>query len=156
VTANVVSLPPCKYSLSANALNFGVLPNYGSSDRTVTLHNEGTAAGDTWLIYAAQRDPYFNSFILPTFPGQTVELEPGQNLEVRVRGSGTPPPIPFVYPVSNKVTLQLSSDVAPNPTIPVSGHITPDCLTITPSAPDFGSAKVGCSKAERALELYGR
>jgi hypothetical protein len=155
VTADVLLLPPCTYSLTPTALNFGLVaaPNY--RDQAFTFKNLGANAGELCLVSGVDlvsgSDPVFS---LPAGAIATKEVEPGESLVVTARAwpQGATPTT--VTTVTGAVRLYISSPATPERTVLLSATLAPSCLTVSPDDLDFGTVKVGCRSATRTFSLY--
>lgn len=155
VTANVQVYPPCNYSVSENALEFGLVTPPHQMLRELTVRNLGTAAGDICLLssldLAPGSDPVFELIDGPIFG---LELGPGDSVRVplRVRPTATPPST--LTHATGQLAIHLNNTSAPLRLIPLSATWGIGCLTVWPQTFDFGKVTVGCSSPARTFSVY--
>ena len=155
LSADVVQLPPCQYTVEPTQLQFGLIQPPDYRDLSFVVKNLGTGAGDICLLsgldLAADSHPDFS---LPNGPIDQLELRPGaiETVVVRVHPKGQEPSA--VTHISGAVDLYMSSPDRPHAQVALSAQIAKSCLTIAPDELEFGTVQVGCSSATRGFSIY--
>lgn len=167
VHALAVDVPPCDLEVSPIALQFGVVAPPAIRDLGFTLRNRKTAPGEFCLLTGLELlpeagtptgfPPVFqlpNDFTSPSQPLNEYELQPGETKQIRVRAwpQGLLPPLPVR--VTGAVGFNVADLVDPERQLTLTATIATACLTISPSALDFGTVKAVCSSPDRQFELY--
>ncbi|MBK7858466.1 MAG: choice-of-anchor D domain-containing protein [Archangiaceae bacterium] len=155
IKAQSVELPPCNYSVTPTALNFGLVTPPQFRDLSFQIKNLGSNAGDTCLITHLEMKPGSDQiFTLPAGELDQVELQPGgvQNVAVRAWPMGNASAT--VQQVMGAVSFGISSPTQPLRDVALSASIATACLTITPSDLDFGTVKKNCSSPARVFNIY--
>ncbi len=155
VSADVVVLPPCQYTVTPTQLSFGLIqpPNY--RDLSFVVTNVGTGAGDVCLLssldLAAESDVAFS---LPNGPIDQLQLDPGgsETVVVRVHPKGQTPSA--VTNISGAVDFYMSSPNRPQAQVSLNAQVAQSCLTVAPDVLEFGTVQVGCSSATRSFNIY--
>ncbi len=153
ITADVVSLPPCEYSVTPSVLNFGLVSPPNQKELRFTVRNLGLTPGSTCLLSDLDVGPGSSAqFDLPEGPVASKELQPGEAYEVRAR---VWPKEAAVNPqLSGRLELYLSSPTQPKATVQLQAMVGNACLTIAPDDVDFGTLQRGCASATRTFALY--
>jgi len=159
VTVNVkgqsVELPPCNYTLTPTALNFGLVtpPNY--RDLAFTIRNDGANMNETCLITHVGMKPGSDAiFTLPGGELDQIELQPGQTQSVTVRAWPTGSASTTVQQIMGAVTFGISDPNMPLREVPLSASIATSCLAITPNDLNFGTVKKNCNSPRRNFSIY--
>lgn len=155
ITADAVILPPCNYSATPVALNFGLVTPPSYRDLTFAVTNLGMNAGETCLMsnleVAAGSDP---SFSLPAGTVAARELMPGETIMVTVRSWPQGQVPATVTSVNGQAQFFMSSPTNPQKLIALSATIANGCLTIAPNDVDFGTVQKGCNSLTRTFSVY--
>jgi hypothetical protein len=123
VTAEVVLLPPCNYSVSPANLDFGSMPSFAAKDLAFTITNNGQNAGDVCLVsnvaLAASSSPAFS-----VIDGgvDSKELQAQESLAVIVRTSFDGG---FSGPNAGSVGFTMSSPTNPKHGVPLTAEAVP-------------------------------
>ncbi|MBI3184903.1 MAG: choice-of-anchor D domain-containing protein [Myxococcales bacterium] len=155
VTADVVQLPPCQYSVAPTALNFGLVtpPNY--RDLTFTIKNLGLNPAEICLVsnldLGAGSDPAFS---LPAGPVSSKELQPGESMQVLLRASPQGPVPTAITPAKGTAEFFASSPTVPQRIIPLEAAVAGSCLSISPDDLDFGTVQKGCNSQTQGFAIY--
>lgn len=152
LSANAVDLPPCTYSVSPTALNFGLVspPNY--RDLTVTVVNTG--ANDCHLTnvdFAADTDPAYS---LPAGMISEKILAANEAHTFTVRSWPQVPPGGNVTNLAGALNLFFNSPTQPQTVVSLQTTLLESCLTIAPNDVDFGTVGLGCNSATRTFTVY--
>jgi hypothetical protein len=155
ISAHSVDVPPCNYTVSPTALNFGLISPPDHRDLGFTIKNNGTQAGEICLLSGLSMGTGSHAFF--SISGGSVdwyEMAPNEQLQVlvRVHPQGMPPS--GVTNISGTVDFFMSSPLKPQTTVTLSAQLALPCLTIAPSPFDFGTVPVGCSAPTRTFSVY--
>lgn len=150
LSATYVQLPPCNYTVTPLALDFGVVSAPAVGNLGVTIHNNGTGAGDLCLITGVALGPGTGpGFSLPVSIANSLTLAPGQSFDLPVQF--TPKPSSVLSQQSGALTFFVSSMVVPFVSVPLVATEGDGCLVLTPLQQNFGSVGLGCGAATRSF-----
>ena len=158
VSANAVMLPPCDVEITPIALQFGIVSPPSIKDLGFSIRNR---LSDVCLLSNLQLLPELGTppgmpavFSLPGGPINELELMGNETKQVMVRAwpQGQLPSVPAQ--VTGKVSFNLASPIAPLAEVALSATIANSCLTISPSALDFGTVKKDCNSPNRNFQIY--
>ncbi len=161
VTANSVMLPPCDVEITPIALQFGIVSPPAIKDLAFSIRNRLTGPNDLCLMSNLQLGPETGTpagmpavFTLPGGPQNEIELMPGETKQFVVRAwpQGQLPPTPAQ--VAGKVMFNVAHDTLPAREVALAATIANSCLTIAPSALDFGTVKKDCNSETRNFQIY--
>jgi hypothetical protein len=155
ISANSVDVPPCNYTVSPTALNFGLISPPDYRDLGFSIKNNGTQAGEICLLSGLARGNGTHTFFsLPQGDIETYEMAPNEQLQVlvRVHPQGMTPS--GVTNIEGTVDFFMSSPLKPQTTVKLDAQLAPSCLTIAPDELDFGTVQVGCSSVTRTFSVY--
>ncbi len=149
VTAEVLSLPACMYSVSPASLDFGLVPPGAAREQTVTIRNTGTSSCVISDVRLATGAPA--GFSVEAVPSSVVLA--GATLPVRVRLAPDAAATAVLTSVSTGLQFQVS---APSPlvTVPITAQLGTECLIFSAHALDFGNIQLGCRSPTRTVTLY--
>lgn len=144
-----VNLPPCNYSLSPMAVNFGIVQVLRTTTQGVRVKNEGT---DACLLndieVAAGSSPTFR--VLDNGEPLTgIMLAPGETKTILVEFTPSREGAEV-----GTLTFYISDPSNPNPTVDLRGVGSASALLITPNELDFGLIAPGCSTRDREVTIY--
>ncbi|MFZ5469333.1 MAG: choice-of-anchor D domain-containing protein [Myxococcota bacterium] len=155
VTADAVLLPPCNYSVSPTALNFGLVTPPSYRDLTFTIKNLGQNAGETCLLsnldVAAGTDPVYS---LPAGTVASRELQPQESMVVTVRAWPQGQVPAAITNATGQVEFFMSSPTQPQKLVSLTSAIANGCLTIAPNDLDFGTVQRGCNSLTKTFSIY--
>lgn len=155
VKAQSLELPPCNYSVTPTALNFGLVTPPQYRDLSFQIKNLGMNSNEVCLLTHLELKAGSNPiFTLPGGELDQIELQPGglQNVTVRAWPMGNASAT--VQQVMGNVTFGISSPSMPQRDVALSASIATACLTITPNDLDFGTVKKNCSSPRRVFNIY--
>lgn len=146
VGATAVDLPPCAALVGPTELDFGEVEQGRSLGRALEIENLGAA------------DCLITSVELESADGTFRLLEPLTTSRRLAPGRVTTVPID-VWPTAaqgfaGRVTVGLSSSVAPLVEIPLRAAGAQGLPLLSPTELDFGAAPLGCMTMERTATLY--
>ena len=151
VTARPVALPPCQFSVTPPAIDFGSLelgePGVRAPVRVCNLAPP-TATADRCLLHSFSMSGV--GFASQQLPQSVVELGPQQCLAFDVRATGTAPDGAHL----GQLEFSVSSPSRPRVTIPLTMDVGSKCLTIAPV--DFGLVAASCSAAPQVVRILNR
>ncbi len=142
-----VDLPPCNYTVTPMAMNFGIVQVLHSTTQGFRIENTGT--NPCLLNDIAVTPDSAAAFTLAAGPETGIMLPPGGEKTVVVQyipareGSDT-----------GKVGFYISNPANPNPEIALRGTGSNSALLITPNELNFGRVGVNCATRERAITIY--
>jgi hypothetical protein len=144
--ATAVDLPPCAALVGPTELDFGEVEQGRSLGRALEIENLGAA------------DCLITSVELESADGTFRLLEPLTTSRRLAPGRVTTVPID-VWPTAaqgfaGRVTVGLSSSVAPLVEIPLRAAGAQGLPLLSPTELDFGAAPLGCMTMERTATLY--
>ncbi len=151
IRAQALVVPPCDYSVTPTALDFGMVASGATRDLDVTVKNRGTHSSDVCLMSA----PFVTGTGFSLVGAVSAQpLQPGTSRVMRVRFSpqGTAPPTPT--PVTGTLTFSMSNPNLSAPVVSLTATTGPSCLSIVPNRVDFGTIAKACNSATRTLQLY--
>ncbi len=155
INALAEELPPCNYTVSPTALNFGLISPPDYRDLGFTIKNNGTAPNEVCLLSGLSKVAGGHAFFgLPGGNIESYDLAPQEQLEVlvRVQPTGTTPT--GVTAITADVEFFMSSILKPQTVVNLSAQLAPACLTIAPDELDYGTVEVGCSSVTRTFSVY--
>jgi len=153
VRAHSVELPPCSYTLTPVALDFGLVTE--PRELSFEIRNNGANMNESCLITTIDLAPGSSGvFQLPGGPIHQVELGPGQSRRVTVRAA----PLASVGPqtVTGSVVFGISDPSAAVRAVPLGARLGEGCLVISPPAADFGTVRTTCRSPERTFTAFNR
>jgi len=147
-------VPPCDYELlpaASPGLQFGVVSRGRSARLSFGLRNVGVADCVVGKVDLANAAP--GPFSLPAGPVYGQTLHPAERLVVEVDFS---PPGTAAGGVdyTAEVEVDMSSTRAPVQMMQLSGRGAEVCLSITPTAVDFGVVEPLCETNSRTFTVY--
>ncbi len=161
VTANSVMLPPCTVEITPIALAFGIVSPPQVKDLGFSIRNTLTGPNDLCLMSNLQLLSESGTpvgmpavFSLPGGNVDELELMPGETRQIMVRAwpQGMLPSTPAQ--VVGGVAFNLADPIQPQRSVALSATIANSCLTISPSALDFGVVKKDCNSPNRNFQIY--
>lgn len=151
VTARPVALPPCQFSVTPSAIDFGALelgePGVRAPVQVCNLAPPAATADRCLLHSFSMSGVGFSSQQLPQ---SVVDLGPQQCLSFDVRATGAAPDGAH----AGQLEFSVSSPSRPRVTIPLTMDVGSKCLTIAPV--DFGLVAAGCSAAPQSVRILNR
>ena len=155
VNALAEELPPCNYTVSPTALNFGLISPPDYRDLGFSIKNNGTAPNEICLLSGLSKVAGGHAFFaLPAGNIESYELAPQEQLEVLVRVQPTGNTPSGVTAINAEVEFFMSSLLKPHTVVALSAQLAPSCLTIAPDELDYGTVQVGCSSVTRTFSVY--
>mgnify|MGYP002349552423 CR=1 FL=1 len=159
VRANAVELAPCDVSIAPSPVHFGIVTPPSIKDLAFSIHNNSQT--DECLIANLQLGTETGTpagqpsiFTLPGGEVTEIALAPQATRQIFVRAwpQGTPPQLPSQ--VTGKVVFNVAHPDMPLREVPLVATVGTSCLTIAPSAVNFGSVKVGCYSQTKVIDIY--
>ncbi len=159
IKAKAEPLQPCDITIAPSPLHFGILTPPQIKDLAFSIRNNSTE--HMCVLSNLKLGPETGTpaespavFSLPGGEVQELELQPGASEQFFVRAwpQGTPPDVPVQ--VQGKVTFEAAHPDQPQREVVLAGAVGNSCLTIAPSAVNFGTVKVGCYSQIRSFEVY--
>ncbi len=155
VSADVVVLPPCNYSVTPTALNFGLVTPPSYKDLSFTVKNLGQNQGDICLLSGLDIQAGSDAvFSLPAGRVDSKELQPNESFTVTVRAWPQGQASQTVTNVTGNVEFFMSSPTQPQKVVNLAASIALGCLSIAPSDLDFGTVQKGCNSSTRTFNIY--
>lgn len=145
VRAESVDLPPCQYSVTPTALNFGLLQDPAGRELSFVFKNLGVNPGEDCLISTLEL--HAGSSPLFTLPGgsqSSVRVGPGQSLRVPVRAQPPASAGPALGSHVASVRLYVSSLTAAVRDVAATAQTGQGCLYVSPATLDFGDVTQAC------------
>lgn len=155
IRADAKKYPPCNYTVTPTAMNFGLVTPPDYKDLSFAIKNIGTGATELCLLsnvdIKSGSDPIFT---LPAGPIFDKEMQPGEVVNVLVRAwpQGTLPAT--VTQATGAVSFQINNPTTPTRDVSLTAAIAQSCLTISPDDLDFGTVQKDCSSATRTFSIY--
>ena len=155
INALAEELPPCNYTVSPTALNFGLISPPDYRDLGFSIKNNGTAPNEICLLSGLSKVAGGHAFFgLPAGNIESYEMAPQEQLEVLVRVQPTGMTPSGVTQITAQVEFFMSSLLKPQTVVNLTAQLAPSCLTIAPDELDYGTVQVGCSSVTRTFSVY--
>lgn len=143
VSGHGVELPPCRYSLDSNTLDFASSHRERSIRRGLTIHNLGNSTCLVRARLAPESDPVFAVASPSPFE---IAASSSHVLEV-VFAAPTP------GPYAGELELSLSTPGQAPERVSLTAQVVDSGPILAPREVDFGSAETGCSRLTRTVRV---
>ncbi len=142
-----VDLPPCSYTVTPMAVNFGIVQVLRATSQGVRITNTGT---NDCLVNDIEIAPGSSSaFGLADGVETGIIVPPGGEKNVIVEYT---PPMNGID--DGLMSFYISDPTNSNPEVMLHGVGSDSALLITPNEIDFGQIGVGCSTRQREITVY--
>jgi len=139
-------LPPCNYVVEPASLRFGAVLKGAKATLVSRLRNVGA---DECVFSSVALAPGTDTvFSQPGGPIGVATVAPGESLAVPVAFDARQ-----VGSFGGAVGFWVSNPADPQGTIPITATTIDGCLTVNPSAVDFGVQRISCPIASRTVRL---
>lgn len=140
------ALPPCRFALEPEAIDFGAVEPSRTAQRTAVFRNTGPAA---CLVTGARMSPGSDSSMALRSPDpRGLVVEPGGSATFDV--AFTPPSL---GEYAGALELQISNPTTPIVEVPLAGRGERSTIRVSPDRIDFGVLGVQCAASARTVTI---
>ncbi len=147
--AEVLEYAPCRFALRPQSLDFGRVPRGGVRELPLVFENLGTAPDEVCLVSNLQLTSTSHSDFSLVHPGTSLEVAPGDRVELGVRVLSSGAPDAETVPISGGVTFHVSSPSSTLVAVPLRAELGDGCLFLSDTALGFGAADPACSSGRQ-------